>query len=136
LTRDDLGRASSVSDTDGDDLESRLIRVARSGRAIADVRGALAGAERAARIAVAEASVATLAEVGALVDAYEQLLRAFADLGIAPAAPIGGELAPTELDSRLHKIAGEASSRYVVREAGLVVDGEVLVPAIVEGAPE
>jgi hypothetical protein len=73
------------------------------------------------------------ADLEMTIDGYIQLWNALGALGISQVAALGAVIERQHLDSQRHEIVGEAEGEcFVVRGAGLLVDGEVITKAQVE----
>ena len=67
------------------------------------------------------------------IDGYVQLWRRLSRLGIAQIAALGEVVQREDLDPNRHDVLGDsASDRFVVRSAGVEVDGEVVIKARME----
>jgi hypothetical protein len=93
----------------------------------------LESGRNAAKHAFAVRAAAALAGLEETMDAYAQLWLGLSRLGIAQVAPLGTVLDAGDLDPVRHEIVGEQGARsYVVRSAGIEIDGEVVRRARVE----
>jgi hypothetical protein len=73
-------------------------------------------------------------EIDALIDSYTQLWQGLGRLGIDQVAPLGTMIAPEAVNPARHEIvAVPKASRFVVRSPGVVIDGDVVVRARLEG---
>jgi hypothetical protein len=81
----------------------------------------------------AQSAAPVFAEIDGLVDAYTQLWRGLAKLGVEQIAPLGSAIARDQLVPELHEVVGEADPvAYVVREPGLRVGDRVIQRARIE----
>jgi hypothetical protein len=87
-----------------------------------------------AKLSFLAASKQAFDDLELAVDGYVQLWNALSVLGIAQVAPLGTVVESDHLDPGQYEIVGEGGSdRYIVRSAGTVIDGEVVVKALIEG---
>jgi hypothetical protein len=86
-----------------------------------------------AKKAFVERTLPAFDDLELAIDGYIQLWQALGQLGVSQVAPLGASVSREDIDPDRHELVSEApGERYVVRSAGIVVDGAVLVKARLE----
>src|SRR5205823_1054823 len=89
----------------------------------------------AARRAFLARTARALAELEQTADTYVQLWRGLGRLGIKQIAALGEQIDSAELDPSRHELVGSnGARRYIVRSAGVEIDGEVIRRARLEAS--
>jgi hypothetical protein len=113
-------------------LDTLLTARARAGE-LAELGERTTSLEHEAKLAFVSECRAVFDDLELAIDGYVQLWRALAGLGIAQVEPLGAIVERGTLDPTRHEIVGDANGNtYVVRAAGIAVDGEVVAPARIE----
>ena len=132
------------------ELDGRAARAGQDGKpstplaALEHARGLNAEVETArskterllheAKLAFVGESSRAFEDLELAIDGYIQLWHALSGMGISQVAALGSVVDLEEIDPRRHEIVGDPSSaRFVVRAAGIAVDGEVVSKARIEG---
>jgi hypothetical protein len=131
-SRDAAGGSAAVSGETSDPLET-LSHLRDLGAQVEKLRADVGRIKHDAKLAFVSETSDAFADLETAIGGYVQLWNALAGLGISQVEALGASLERQALDPQRHEIVGaESGERFVVRTAGLVVDGEVVTKAKVE----
>jgi hypothetical protein len=113
--------------------QQALIALQQAARQQREAEERLRAGRSAARHEFVARATAALDDLEQTADSYVQLWQGLSGLGIRQVATLGHTLAPDVLDPDRHEIVGDPSAAsYVVRSAGIEVEGVVVRRARVE----